>query len=321
MVDGLMGLANIGNTCYINSILQILSHTPELVGILNTSENNSYNIEKKFTESWIQIRNLLWSDNKGIVVPRNFISYLHKLSHHKDRTFSSFQQNDTHELLLFIIETFHLSISKEVSQPTKCTNDIEMDIYNKTIYSNFKGEYSDILPLLYGVHINIMVDTSGNILSTRAEPFLSISTPIHNVSSVYDCIVNYCKPELLSGDNSYEHPTTGKKVDAVKHVHIVHAPNILIIHLNRWNHRGDKINTLVNADMSIDLSNIIVGKGTYRYTLYGICNHVGNANGGHYTSNVNVNDVWYNFNDTSVTMIKNNNVVTNAAYCFFYRRL
>ena len=43
--------------------------------------------------------------------------------------------------------------------------------------------------------------------------------------------------------------------------------------------------------------------------------------GGHYTSYVkNLNNKWYHYNDTSVTEINEEDVVTNKAYCFFYKK-
>ena len=73
----------------------------------------------------------------------------------------------------------------------------------------------------------------------------------------------------------------------------------------------------------VDFSDYIMGykKNSYRYNLYGVCNHSGGVLGGHYTSNVrNANGKWYNFNDTVVTEIKSESVITPKAYCLFYRK-
>ena len=63
-------------------------------------------------------------------------------------------------------------------------------------------------------------------------------------------------------------------------------------------------------------------KNSYKYDLFGICNHYGGVNGGHYTAFVkNANESWYNFNDTNVSKIKIDDLQGNGAYCFFYRKV
>jgi ubiquitin C-terminal hydrolase len=57
------------------------------------------------------------------------------------------------------------------------------------------------------------------------------------------------------------------------------------------------------------------------YDLYGICNHSGGVQGGHYTSFIkNANGKWYHFNDTNVTEIEENKLISPKAYCLFYRK-
>lgn len=57
------------------------------------------------------------------------------------------------------------------------------------------------------------------------------------------------------------------------------------------------------------------------YDLYGVSNHFGSLNGGHYTAyGKNIDGRWYNFNDSSVSSSNANSVVTDAAYLLFYRR-
>ena len=72
----------------------------------------------------------------------------------------------------------------------------------------------------------------------------------------------------------------------------------------------------------MDLSKYCVGyrKNTYKYDLMSVANHDGGLNGGHYYAYVkNVNGKWYNFNDTNVSEMSKDNVVSESAYCLFYQ--
>ena len=74
---------------------------------------------------------------------------------------------------------------------------------------------------------------------------------------------------------------------------------------------------------NLDLSKYVIGykKESFVYDLYGVCNHSGNVHGGHYTSYVkNANGKWYHFNDTNVSEISEDQLVSPKAYCFFYRK-
>lgn len=58
------------------------------------------------------------------------------------------------------------------------------------------------------------------------------------------------------------------------------------------------------------------------YDLYAVSNHYGSMGGGHYTAyGKNVNGNWYDFNDSSVSGVRDQgSVVSAAAYVLFYKR-
>ena len=85
----------------------------------------------------------------------------------------------------------------------------------------------------------------------------------------------------------------------------------------------DAIAPVVEAD-SLDLSEYCIGYDKHKshFNLFGICNHIGSSNGGHYYSYCkNQNGKWYEFNDSNVKEISDDKLVTNNAYCLFYRKI
>jgi ubiquitin C-terminal hydrolase len=102
-------------------------------------------------------------------------------------------------------------------------------------------------------------------------------------------------------------------------------PNILVIDFKRFNSKNQKNQILISFPLDdLDLSKYVIGykKNSYIYELYGVCNHSGGVQGGHYTACVkNANGKWYHFNDTSVSEIGIiDSIISPKAYCLFYRK-
>ena len=96
---------------------------------------------------------------------------------------------------------------------------------------------------------------------------------------------------------------------------------VLIISLNRFNSFGNKINNLIDYPLTLDLNKYV--NSEMKYELYGVCNHIGGMNGGHYYAycKYKQNNQWYMYNDRNVKPINENEIVNKNAYCLFYNKL
>jgi ubiquitin C-terminal hydrolase len=335
---GLTGLANLGNTCFINSCIQILSHTYELNEFLNKEEYKK-KLQKKFDTTllieWDNLRQMMWSEN-CIVSPGKFIKTIRKLSQIKGiDLFSGYSQNDLPEFLLFIVDCFHNSLARPVVMNITGTISTDTDKLAKDCFEMIKKmytkEYSEIWNMFYGVHISQLISIEDNsVLSSSPEPFfmINLSIPMANKSpTLIDCFDLYVEGETLDGENAWFNESTGKKQDVKKKFVYWSLPNVLVIDLKRISpiNHNHKNQILVDFPITdLNLSKYIVGykKDSYVYDLYGICNHSGNTMGGHYTSFVkNANGKWYHFNDTNVNEVTDlSKLISPKAYCFFYRK-
>ena len=128
----------------------------------------------------------------------------------------------------------------------------------------------------------------------------------------------------MCGVNAWFNEKTNIKEDVNKKTLFWSFPDILIIDLKRFTSNNKKLNYLVDYPIyNLMLEKYVIGykKNSYVYDLYGICNHSGMTNGGHYFAYVkNANGKWYIFNDTDVKEINENDLITNKAYSLFYRK-
>jgi ubiquitin carboxyl-terminal hydrolase 8 len=333
---GLSGLANLGNTCFVNSCVQILSHTYELNSFL---KQETYRSKLKRTPGtallleWDELRKMLWGDN-CIISPGKFIKTVQKVAEIKGTDlFTGFSQNDLPEFLLFIIDCFHNALAREIKMtisgnPSNTTDNIAIQCF-EMIKNMYSKEYSEIWNLFYAVHVSEISDLkTGESLKITPEPYFMIDLPIpsNNKSpTLIDCFNLYVEGETLDGENGWINEATKERIDIKKKIQFWSFPNILVIDLKRFNTRLQKSQVLVTFPIdNLDLSEYVIGykKNSYKYELYGVCNHSGGVMGGHYTAYVkNANGKWYHFNDTSVSEVGLlDSIVSPKAYVLFYRK-
>ena len=333
---GLSGLANLGNTCFINSCMQVISHTYELNDFL---EKESYKKKLKnkadsiLIIEWDNLRKIMWNSN-CIISPGKFLKSVQKVAQVKGlEMFTGYSQNDLPEFLLFIIDCFHNSLSREIKMTISGTPENETDkiaiMCFEMIKNMYSKEYSEVWNIFYAVHVSEISNLeTGEKLRCSPEPYFMIDLPIpeNNKSpTLIDCFNYYVEGEILSGENAWYNEETREKINIRKKILFWSFPNILVIDFKRFNNRFQKNQILITFPIdNLDLSDYVIGykKDIYKYELYGVCNHSGGTQGGHYTSYVkNANGKWYHFNDTSVSEVGiQESIVSPKAYVLFYRR-
>lgn len=335
---GLSGLSNLGNTCYLNSCIQILSHIHELNEYIHLETVNSKLLKNKqltdvvFILEWKDLYDIMWGRNVTIT-PKRFVNVIQIVSRQKNnQLFSGFEQNDVTEFLYFIFDCFHNGF-KSINdtnllnaQLKYITENYDRDFVKYYTHS-FSNNFSIIDHLFCGVYENKVLDIENNkIISKTYESFYMIDIVLNSLN-LDDCIRETFRDEHMNkaNNNQYYDEKSESYKDIIKKTTIIHHPKILFVHLKRWNNNLRKNLRKIEFTSSLDLSHITSKNShkrikQYTYSLLGILNHSGDIFGGHYHSFVkNDNGKWYDYNDTLISGLNENKLVTNKNYVLVYR--
>uniref|UniRef100_A0A669CPY6 Ubiquitin carboxyl-terminal hydrolase n=1 Tax=Oreochromis niloticus TaxID=8128 RepID=A0A669CPY6_ORENI len=149
------------------------------------------------------------------------------------------------------------------------------------------------------------------------------------VVTLQDCLAAFFARDELKGDNMYSCEKCKKLRNGVKFCKMQSLPEILCIHLKRFRHElmfSTKISTHVSFPLEgLDLQPFLAKDSSAQTTSYDllsvICHH-GTASNGHYIAYCrnDVNNLWYEFDDQSVTEVSEACVQNAEAYVLFYKK-
>ncbi|KAJ9697584.1 hypothetical protein PVL29_009421 [Vitis rotundifolia] len=148
--------------------------------------------------------------------------------------------------------------------------------------------------------------------------------------SLYTCLEAFLREEPLVPEDMWFCPQCKEQRQASKKLDLWRLPEVLVIHLKRFSYSRSmkhKLETFVNFPIhDLDLTNYVAHKNNSRsqiYELYALTNHYGGMGSGHYTAHIKLLDEnrWYNFDDSHISAINEEDVKSAAAYVLFYKRV
>ena len=346
----LIGLGNIGATCYMNATLQCLSNTDKLTTyFLYRFKYNKNDSSKKISNNFYIVLHNLWESDKNYYNPNKFKKALSE----ENPLFSGVNPNDSKDLLNFLLERLHLELNKASNDTItqinnfQNLNQLNEEQVKKNFFKTFTKRHKSIISDLFYFTIETKTMCGGcNFVKFNFQINFFLEFPLKQVNfylfqnakikslinkdgsnpdiNLYDCFDYYQKIDTMNGENKMYCNFCKNTCDSLYCTSLYLLPEILIINLNRG--KNAVYQCKVNFPEELNLSKYVTIKKMNKiYNLYAVICHIGPSSmSGHFVAYCRnrIDGKWYLFNDAIVTKCENQKeYLTKMPYILFYKSI
>ncbi|KAJ8409354.1 hypothetical protein AAFF_G00235520 [Aldrovandia affinis] len=182
---GLCGLSNLGNTCFMNSALQCLSNASPLTEyflndqyVAEINRENPLGMRGEIAETYADLVKQMWLSRSSFIAPRSFKTQVGRFA----PQFSGYQQQDSQELLAFLLDGLHEDLNRVKKKPYLALRDAEGrpdEIVAKEAWANHRlRNNSIIVDIFHGLFKSTLVCPECAKVSVTFDPFCYLTLPL-----------------------------------------------------------------------------------------------------------------------------------------------
>ncbi|NXO65004.1 UB22A hydrolase, partial [Phainopepla nitens] len=346
---GLRGLINLGNTCFMNCIVQALTHTPLLRDFF-LSDRHKCEMQSPSSCLVCEMSTLFQEFYSGHRSPHIPYRLLHLVWTHA-RHLAGYEQQDAHEFLIAALDVLHRHCKgddngKKANNPNHC-NCIIDQIFTGGLQSDVTCQVCHGVSTTIDPFWDISLDLPGS-----SSPFWPLSpgsdgsvvngeSHVSGTTTLTDCLRRFTRPEHLGSSAKIKCSGCHSYQESTKQLTMKKLPIVACFHLKRFEHSAKlrrKITTYVSFPLELDMTPFMASSkesrmnGQYqqptdslnndnKYSLFAVVNHQGTLESGHYTSFIRQHkDQWFKCDDAIITKASIKDVLDSEGYLLFYHK-
>lgn len=354
------GLMNMGNTCYLNTLLQCMVHSEHLRTYLLKKHHCDDSEFRNHIECYpllIEFGLLfhqMW-ELKQSLVPKRFLTIMHRLS---PDYLSYGHQQDINESWCWLIDQLqkehekipvqteerlaqtlwsleYLKVTHSIVEDARENWDFHRQCINAwSVFHKKRLSHFDWIQSHEGLLVNQVCCKACGKIYHNYEPFTSLTLEMpenKDTCHLSDCFQSYLKTEVLNQHHKeWKCDDCEKYTPADKIIRFWKVPECLVILLKRFTYTMDggqrKINTGIDIPFEFEfmMGTELLPIKNKKYKLKAMGNHYGNIHGGHYDSICLHNDQWWRMDDLHMEHIHETkdqwSKGNTTCYMLFYER-